>query len=232
MLLKVCGVHGAGAADDVRLLARTGVDLLGLWHGVPEARAELSLGELTRLAAVTRATGTVEPVLVTLEHDSTAIARVLASAGIRWVQLHAYQLPAMIARLTARLPGEVTIVKALHVTDRRCVEARLIGAYEEAGVDVFLIDAASADRVGSTGRQVPPDVALGIAAELRRPFMLAGGISAPSRPRYASLVRREGFLGVDVCSGAWTRAGRLRAANVAAIREAWGEEPAPERRAR
>ncbi len=226
-MLKVCGLHGEGAAEDITLLASIGVELVGLWHGVPDGEAELSRDELERLAGLARASGSVESVLVTLEHDPAAIADTLARAGIRWVQLHAYQPPSMVQRLKAMAPGEVRIVKALHVNGRHCVEAKLVRGYERAGVDVFLIDAATDDRVGSTGRSVLPDVAATVAGELHRPFLLAGGITAHNRPRYGALVRREGFLGVDVCTAAWDPAGRLNAAGVTAIRESWSDAGPP-----
>lgn len=228
-MLKVCGLHGDGADEDITLLSRIGVDLVGLWHGVPAGEAELPRNELERLAGLVRATGTVESVLVTLEHDPASIADTLDRAGIRWVQLHAYQPPSMVQRLKAMLPGDVTIVKALHINGSRCVEAKLIRSYERAGVDVFLIDAATDDRVGSTGRSVPPDVAATVAGELDRPFLLAGGITARSRPRYGALVRQEGFRGVDVCTAAWDRAGRLNATDVAAIHESWSDSRSPRR---
>ena len=72
----------------------------------------------------------------------------------------------------------------LHVKGGECVEAPLIGAYEKAGVDVFLFDVVSDDgRVGSTGQAIDPAVVAPLADKLTRPFLLAGGISAANRGR-------------------------------------------------
>ncbi|MBD0327929.1 MAG: hypothetical protein ICV68_15980, partial [Pyrinomonadaceae bacterium] len=46
MHVKVCG---ATRPADVDLLAGLGVDLIGLWHGVPDGHADLSMAELSRL---------------------------------------------------------------------------------------------------------------------------------------------------------------------------------------
>ena len=39
MKIKVCGVPAGTAARDIELLARTGIDAVGLWHGVPGTEA-------------------------------------------------------------------------------------------------------------------------------------------------------------------------------------------------
>jgi phosphoribosylanthranilate isomerase len=226
MLLKVCGVHGPSAERDIAMLAATGVDLVGLWHGVPGGDADLEESELVRLAAVAREHG-VEPVLVTFDGDPVRLARALRKSGVRWVQLHAYQLPTVVTALrTATHGARVTIVKVLHVRGGRCVDVHLVPGYERAGVDAFLIDAATDDgRVGSTGAQVPPDVAAETAARLARPFLLAGGLSGGSREDYDEIVRDDGFVGIDVSTGARDERGRLRAARVEAINRAWRGAP-------
>jgi phosphoribosylanthranilate isomerase len=222
MLVKICGLHGPGASDDVGVLAGTGIDLVGLLHSVPGSHAELDTAELESLAALIQATPALEAVLVTHSNDTAMIAKLLTNTGIRWVQLHAYQLPATIAELRRRTSRDVSIVKTLHVQDHRCVDARLVTAYERTGVNSFLIDATSDDgRIGSTGCSVPPAVALEVAERVRLPFFLAGGITAHNRSLYAPLARHRRFVGVDVCSAAWDDAGRLRAKTVEAIRRAW-----------
>jgi phosphoribosylanthranilate isomerase len=222
MLLKVCGVHGATAERDIEMLAAADVDLVGLWHGVPGGDADLSDAELVRLAAVARDNG-VEPVMVTFERDAERLARALTISGVSWVQLHAFQLPHVVTGLHAALrDARVTIVKVLHVRGHLCVDLRLAPAFEEAGVDAFLLDAATEDgRMGSTGAPIPPAVASEVAGRLRRPFFLAGGVSAHTRPRYDVVARDQGFVGIDVSTGARDGQGRLRMRPVEAINRAW-----------
>jgi phosphoribosylanthranilate isomerase len=152
-----------------------------------------------------------------------ALCELVARSGVTWLQLHAFQLPRVVRALKAG-PGApaVRLVKVLHVRDGRCIEGGLVAAYERAGVDAFLIDATTSDgRVGSTGTAVAPAVAAALAGSLRRPFFLAGGISAAGRPAYERLVRDARFLGVDVDSAARDGDGRIAGERVAAIRRAW-----------
>ena len=151
MKIKVCGVTERA---EVELLGRCGVDGAGLWHGVTGGDAELSRSAFARRAADARACD-VEPVLVTFAADPGAVDALARACAIKYVQLHAYQLPKVVAAL--RRPG-LHLVKVLHVRGGRCVEERLIDAYERAGVDSFLLDVTSGDgSVGSTGEALPPD---------------------------------------------------------------------------
>lgn len=215
MKIKVCGVT---AGDDIDLLARTGIDAVGLWHGVPGTEADLSLSELERAAGLAHA-GDVEPVIVTFASDAAALARAAEQSRARWVQLHAFQLPNVVRELKA---AGVRVVKVLHVRGGRCLDLRLVGAYERAGVDAFLLDAASRDgRVGSTGEAISPDVAAGVVEHLGRPFYLAGGLSAAGSEAYEALRCEPGFAGIDVSTAARDAAGRLQADQIDAIQEAW-----------
>ena len=222
MKIKVCGVPADTAERDIDLLARTGIDAVGLWHGVPGTRAELSLAELVRFAGVAHA-GDVEPVIVTFASDAAALARAVHESGAKWVQLHAYQLPKAVQQLKAsvRRP-DVRIVKVLHVRGRHCLDLRLVGAYERAGVDAFLLDVAARDgRVGSTGESISPDVAASVIEQLSRPFYLAGGLSAAGSECYEALRCDPGFAGIDVSTAARDAMGRLRAERIEAIEGAW-----------
>ena len=222
MLIKVCGVHGPSAEHDLDTLAAAGVDLVGLWHGVPGGEADLRGAALVRLAAAARERE-VEPVMVTFENDAASMARALVTSGVTWLQLHAFQLPRVVTELRAALRHtRVTIVKVLHVRDGRCLDARLAAAYERAGVDAFLLDASTGDgRVGSTGVPIAPDAAAAVASRLDRPFLLAGGLTARSRPEYEELTCLDGFVGVDVSTGARDRHGRLNARRIEAMARTW-----------
>jgi phosphoribosylanthranilate isomerase len=221
MLLKVCGVCGESAGRDIEMLAAAEVDLVGLWHGVRGGAAELSMGELVRLAAAAREKG-VEPVLVTLEHEVSALAAVLRTSKMTWIQLHAYQLPSVVERLKVSLRHRVTIVKVLHVRGDRCVDLPLVRDYERAGADAFLLDVTNRDgQVGSTGESIPLPVASSVAGQLNRPFLLAGGISATSRWKYRELMGRARFAGVDVSTAARGADGRLCSRRIETIRRAW-----------
>lgn len=219
MQLKICGIT---QGREVELLDALAVDFVGLWHGVPGGHAELSLPACARLAAAARATGSLQPVLVTLLSDVDALERAVVRTGVPYVQLHGYQPPALVAALRRAVPSTTRIIKALHVRGRRCLEAPLIGAYEKAGVDVFLLDAVDAHgRVGSTGQTVDGDVALSVAQRLARPFLLAGGISPESRRERAACAQHPRCLGIDVDSNARGHDGALDRERIEAISRAW-----------
>ncbi|OLF06633.1 hypothetical protein BLA60_30660 [Actinophytocola xinjiangensis] len=217
-LLKVCG---ATSTADVALLTGHGADLVGLWHGIPGGRAELSLPAAVELAAATRAAG-AEPILVTFSKDVAVLRAVLAETGIRWVQLHAYQLPATVAGLHAALPGALTVVKVLHLRGGTFLERPLVAAYERAGTDLFLLDTLTDDgQVGSTGQALDAGDALAVADRLDRPFLLAGGLSATNRGDYDAVVAHRHYAGIDVDTSARDDAGRFAAGAVGAIAAAW-----------
>jgi phosphoribosylanthranilate isomerase len=216
--LKVCGITEPA---EVELLAAARVDFVGLWHGVPGGPAELPLGDWRALAAAAAATPALDPVLVTFLKDVEVLRAALEGSGVRWVQLHGYQTPGLV-RAVKRIDPELRVIKVLHVRGGECVEASLVGSYEKAGVDVFLLDVVTADgRVGSTGQSLDAGVAATIADLLSRPFLLAGGLSAASRPAYDGLVGHPQFLGIDVDTNARGADGKVGAAEVAAISAAW-----------
>jgi phosphoribosylanthranilate isomerase len=219
MRLKVCGVT---TSADMRLLGTSGADLVGLWHGVPEGPHELSLEELEGLMAVA-ASAAVEPVLVTLASNPGAVADVVRRTRVRWVQLHAHQLPSSVRALHNELGSQrVTIIKLLQVGNDGHLDRRLVRAYERAGVDVFLLEPRPRDgRVGSTGMSVPPEAAAAACDALERPFLLAGAITADKAPNYAHIAGHPLCLGVDLSSGARDLAGRLQPQHIKAIRREW-----------
>lgn len=231
MLLKVCG---ATSRDDVALLGAAGCDLIGLWHGVPGGHADLSLGRFAALAHACRTADSTagrpapEPMLVTFLRDPAAILDAARTAGVRWLQLHGYQPPGVVAALKRGRP-EAIVVKVLHVTGDACVERPLLASYERAGTDVFLFDATGAGgRVGSTGLSLEPDVVIDLAEATTLPFLLAGGISAANRSRYEKAADHPRFAGVDIDTAARDPAGALCADSVARIRQLWCHIPVVE----
>jgi len=221
MRLKICG---ATSTSDVETLAAAGADLVGLWYGIPGGRAELSSVRLAGLAAAAAgAAAPLTPVLVTFE---TSIDRLWAAAhvaGITRVQLHGYQQPAMVR--AAKAVG-LHVTKVLHVHSGRCVERPLIGAYQRAGVDGFLIDAVSDDgRLGSTAHSVDPVAVLELLDAVSVPVLLAGGLTAVSAQRFTEVRRHPSLDGIDVDTGARDEHGRFDAQRIRDIRRMWTVEP-------
>jgi phosphoribosylanthranilate isomerase len=216
--VKVCGITDPLEID---LLARRHVDFVGLWHGVPGGPADLSLETWQSLVAAATSSGDLAPVLVTFFKDVEDIRRTLEGSQARWVQLHGYPTPSFVAAVKNIAP-DVRVIKVLHIRGGKCIEERLIGAYEKAGADVFLFDAVADDgRVGSTGQTLDPDLVASLAEGLTRPFLLAGGISADNREHFAALAAHPRFLGIDVDTNARGADGKVSEEKVAAICGAW-----------
>jgi phosphoribosylanthranilate isomerase len=195
MRIKICGVT---SASELALLDQRGVDFAGLWWQVPRGPRNLSTERLLELA--TTALTHTKPMLVTLGISLNAAIEVLLQTGIRALQLHGFELPGIITRLKAALPG-LQVFKTLHVRADQCLERGIIPGYRDAGVDVFIADTfLSSEAVGSTGIAIP-DTALGplLAAADGTPVMLAGGVNAR---RIAGLKGWPGISGVDVDSAA------------------------------
>lgn len=219
--LKVCGITEAA---EVEVLAAQGVDLAGLWLGVPGGPHDLPQERWRALAQRAAAEG-LAPVLVTFAKDPDLLADALRGSAVQWVQLHGYPTPGTVRKVKAIDP-DIRMIKVLHVRGDECVEASLIGSYEKAGVDVFLFDTVSDDgRVGSTGLPLNAEVVADLVQRVTRPFLLAGGISAANRSRYARLAAHPLFLGIDVDTNARGEDGRISADSVAAISRAWRDPP-------
>ncbi|WP_406134621.1 N-(5'-phosphoribosyl)anthranilate isomerase [Streptomyces sp. NBC_01089] len=217
--LKVCG---ATSTRDIAVLATAGADLAGLWHGVPGGPAELPEREVAALAAAARATGVLHPVLVTFLSDTHALSGVLARTGIGTVQLHAYQRPSTVRALRTALPDAV-IIKVLHVTGNTCLERPLLGAYEQAGTDLFLIDATTPDgRVGSTGQCLSEDTVLDLADRFTLPFWLAGGLNPANRSDHERVLHHPRLHGIDVDTAARGGDGRIAGPAVTRLARVWG----------
>ena len=219
--MKVCGIVEPAEID---LLAAQPVDFVGLWYGVPGGPTDLPLEDWRRLVDAAATTQRLAPVLVTFLKEIDALREAIEGSAVRWVQLHAYQTPGLV-RAVKQISPDVRVLKVLHVRGGKCLEDRLIGAYEKAGVDVFLFDAVTEDgRVGSTGETLDPDLVTSLAEGLSRPFLLAGGISAENHGEYAAVAADPRFLGIDVDTNARGADGKVSADSVAAICRAWNAQ--------
>ncbi|MQS16724.1 hypothetical protein F7Q99_32185 [Streptomyces kaniharaensis] len=211
--------------DQLRVLGQTSIDLVGLWYGVPGGASDLPIGALARLAAAARAAGGPAPVLVTLLADPAALREAVDASDISRVQLHGYTTPAQVRAIRDALPA-VELIKVLHVRQGKVLEAPLIGAYEKAGVDVFLFDSVGADgRIGSTGIPLEAAPVEALLGRIERPFMLAGGIGADQAAVHRTARCHPDFLGIDVDSGARGGDGRFDSGLIDEIRTAWEHPP-------
>ena len=176
--VKICGVT---RLEDALQAARLGADALGFnfWPGskrfVPPAAAR---------AIVDRLPPFVTPVGVFVNQPEEAIRRAAGESGVRLLQLHGDEPPALCARLP--LP----VVKAVRVAAPLALDA--LAAYRVAA---FLLDAPSAG-FGGSGAAFDWSLAEGVAG--LGPVILAGGLDPEN---VAAAVRRVRPYAVDVASG-------------------------------
>ncbi|MFJ9559412.1 N-(5'-phosphoribosyl)anthranilate isomerase [Streptomyces fuscichromogenes] len=219
MIVKFCG---ATTEAEVREMAAAGADLVGLWHGVPGGRAELTAARLSDLAALALAGGRLRPTLVTFSSDTQALLATVAATRVPCLQLHGFQPPDTVRALRRDGPPGLEIVKVLHLRDDVCVEERLTGAYERAGADTFLMDTVTADgRLGSTAEPLTDTAVTALADRTGLPFLLAGGLHAGNADDFAGARAHPRFLGIDVDSAARAGDGLLRADRARAVAHAW-----------
>lgn len=193
MELKICG---ATRLDEIEILNHCQVSYVGLWSGIENHPRSLPEARLRQLAAACRGP---KPVVVCVRPSWPAPGEMMQRCGVKWVQLHGFTSPTDVARL--RQQG-LSIIKTLHVNDAgECPELRWLTAYDDAGVDIYLIDRFVDKRqIGSTGQALPVRVVENMVEQLAgRRLWLAGGIHAAS---IGSLAQMAGIEALDIDSAA------------------------------
>lgn len=217
--LKACGATSGAELGELGL---GGATLAGLWWEIPGSARSRTSQEIIELAESCRFIDGLEPCLVTFSADAVELANLMVTAGIRWVQLHAFQRPKMVAELRSLLPVDTVIVKVFHQQGSVCLEKPYFGAYRRAGTDVAIFDAMSEDgRIGSTGQSIPPDALLASARAVDLPFLVAGGVTADNAAAHAALRDLPNYRGVDADSATRGPDGTFSALNIESIGAAW-----------
>ena len=187
-LVKICGVTDAAG---VQAAVRSGADAIGLniVAGTPRA---LSVREAGDLAAIARATGRPQIVLITADASDALLDETIRAADPDAIQ---YTGSESIDRVTT---SQRAAWRTLHVrpgasTDEAIATGRTL---LEGGVQRLLIDTAGGPYPGGTGVRADATAAATIAREL--PVVLAGGLNATN---VAGALRDIPAVGVDVSSG-------------------------------
>lgn len=217
--LKACGVTNGA---DLNTLGMGGATLAGLWWRIPGSAGSLTDAEVAGLAESCRAINGLEPCLVTFSAEAAELAALMTRTRIRWVQLHAFQTPKMVAELRRLLPADSVIVKVFHLQDGSCLEKPYFGAYRRAGTDIAIFDAMTGEgRVGSTGQEIPAEALLSAACALNLPFLVAGGVTAQNAAAHAALRDLPNYRGVDADTATRGPDGAFSALNIESIGAAW-----------
>lgn len=157
----------------------------------PQSPRFLNADKLRALAA--RARGRVETVLVTVNANDAHIVAAVAAAQPDWIQLHGTE---SLGRAVEIKPfASKGIIKAVGVARRE--DLATIEPFEDV-VDMFLFDAQAPAGGQPGGNALAFDWGLLAGAKIRRPWLLAGGLT-PENVKEAIRTARADL--VDVSSG-------------------------------
>ena len=208
--VKICGVRDNAALEAA---ARCGAAYVGFVF-FPKSPRHLDWDTAAALAAL--APATLCKVALVVDPDDATLDR-LAGLPLDMLQLHGAETPARVAAARARLG--LPVMKAVGVG---CADDLARLAAYEAVADQILCDAkppADGPLPGGTG--VAFDWRLIAGRRWRRPWMLAGGLTAQN---VAEAIRLTGARQVDVSSGVESAPGAKDASKIAAfIAAAQGE---------
>jgi phosphoribosylanthranilate isomerase len=177
--IKICGVT---SVDDARRAVEAGADAVGV-NLVPSSKRYVD--ESTARAIAQALDGAVEVVGVVADRPVAELSALATRLGLRSLQLHGNEPPAVVAALAPLAYQAVRIALPEDVTRARAFSgARL------------LADAKVSGELGGTGHTFDWSLVTELARE--RALVLAGGLTAEN---VAAAVARVRPYGVDTASG-------------------------------
>lgn len=204
MRVKICGLRSRA---EVAAAVEAGASYVGLVF-FPASPRHVSLADARWIA------GGIPPGLIrvalTVDADDESLSAIIEAAEVDLLQLHGRESPERVAEIRARF--QVPVMKAIGIATE--ADLATIDTYAEVA-DQLLLDARAlpgSDRPGGNGE--PFDWRLLRARHWRRPWMLAGGLTAEN---VAEAVQLTGADQVDVSSGVEARPGYKDPARIAAF---------------
>ena len=177
--IKICGMT---TIDDAQVAVEAGADMIGLIFYPPSPRY-VSPRQAQRI--VQALPDSCRAVGVFVNEDCETITQIVGESGVRIVQLHGTESPA----LCQRLPWPV--FKTFRFTSE--IRPERMRDYQ---VKAFLIEGFNADFYGGTGTRA--DWQQSAALHQYGRIILAGGLTADN---VAEAIRIVKPYAVDVCSG-------------------------------
>jgi phosphoribosylanthranilate isomerase len=215
--VKICGLT---RVEDALTVAAAGADYAGLvlYPGSPRHLAR----EQAR-AIAERLAGRVRIVALLVDPSDGALAEAMAAAKPDFIQLHGSEPPARVAEIRQRCGKPV--IKAIGVADE--TDFAPLAGYE-AAADLLLFDAKPVSNAVPGGSGSAFDWQLLRTRIIRKPWLLAGGLTVDN---VARAIGTAGARGVDVSSGVETSPGvkdpdAIRAFIATARAAAFTTEPA------
>ena len=200
---KICGVT---TVDDAVMVASSGAAAIGLnFFSAGKRFIKPAIAEII-VDAVRETHPEVVIVGVFVNESAEAILDIVKTVRLMTVQLHGDEEPDLVPALRKLASAEdlsFDIIRAIRTSPRSETEALDLSSvtaeaqrWVNAGVDALLIDAATPDEYGGTGKQV--DWKGFSKIETSAPVLLAGGLTPDNVAEAISIARP---FGVDVASG-------------------------------
>ena len=176
MKVKICGLRSWKAAQTA---ARAGADFLGfiLW---PESRRAVSVRHAADI--VQSLSGGALTVGVVVDQPMEEVAALARQCRFDAIQLHGHEPPGYAEAL--RATAGVSIIKAFRWRDDFSAEAA--NAYP---ADYILLDTFKKGMAGGTGATFPWREAAEETKKLKKPLLLAGGISKENAREAADILK-------------------------------------------
>lgn len=196
--VKICGVT---SRDDALLCAEAGADMIGL-NFCRQSSRYISTERAREITAALPSS--VRPVGVFADSTTEQIRSIAQETGIKIIQLHGSEPPALCAKLTENF----TVIRALRVAPEFLPSAA--SAYPMCTI---LLDGYAPSALGGTGAVCDWDIAREVR-ELALRLILAGGLKESN---VAEAIAAVGPDGVDACSSLESAPGIKDSARVEAF---------------
>ena len=202
--VKLCGINTPEAMDAT---VQAGADMVGL-NFYPKSPRAVTAEQAARLAE--RAGNRLLKAGLFVEPDDELLSHVTASVPLDLLQLHGALSPQRVAEIRGRYA--LPVMRVLPIAREEDFDA--VAAFEPVA-DRFLFDAKPPKSMKDAlpgGNAVSFDWTLLSGRSFRRPWMLAGGLTAEN---VAQAIEISGTKAVDTASGIEDAPGRKSAEKIA-----------------
>ncbi|MCA9173036.1 MAG: phosphoribosylanthranilate isomerase [Planctomycetales bacterium] len=191
--IKICGVT---QSRDVEPIGRAGADAIGL-NFVPASRRFIAIDAARAISAIA-SEQKLARVGVFVNETLERIAEIHREVGLDWIQLHGDEPDEAVNGLKRMLPG-VKICRALRWESGFADDiGPIVAHWDASAIDALLVDAFAPDAYGGTGKVVDWSKARELAASLKKPLVLAGGLTPDN---VAAAIEAVSPAAVDTASG-------------------------------
>jgi len=176
MRVKVCGLTNA---NQVRQLNELGIEFAGFNF---YRRSPRYVHKTMPSTAIKKIRSKINKVGIFVNEDPDELLRTVDECGLYLVQLHGDESP----RYCERISNYVGVIKVFRLSENDNIEWKIKDYYDAA--DMFMFDTENIS-FGGAGKKFDLKVLHGL--EIKKPFFLAGGISAENVSELQNLSKEK-----------------------------------------